>query len=235
MSTADKIKYVGKIVPPFSNNVYRLKPAKATTRIKKAVEMIVAGGFVCFLGWVASLFIVHWLLYVGFAIGVLTLVFALNAIRAGKIGNCPYCNGVVGEGDKDVSPNNENEMIECSTCHELIISHKGAIRAFSLADAEGKEELQVSVFKDGVWPNECLVCGAPVEHTEDAAKMGFNAAKLLVGTLSISRGSIKNIPYCKKHTKAVRLKSEDDKLLLIFTDLGALRRYISVNKGKQVL
>ncbi|HEY1406890.1 MAG TPA: hypothetical protein VF857_09795 [Spirochaetota bacterium] len=232
MAIAKHQQYKGTIAPSFSDKITNLEKARLFVRIKKASLLLLGGAVIALIGWVLSKLITGWVLYVGLAFGGLIIIFAINALLAGKTGKCPYCDGIIGEGDDDVSSNDENETIECPSCHELLISHQGAIRAFGPADAEGKTEFTVSVFKDGVWPGECLVCGAPAERTEDAASIGLNATELLVGRLSVSTGSIKNIPYCKNHSKAVRLKAKKDALKLIFSDLGALRRYVAVNRGK---
>jgi hypothetical protein len=56
----------------------------------------------------------------------------------------------------------------------------------------------------------------------------------LVGHLQVIRGSVKGIPYCDKHRDKLALKvGSDKKLLLQWTSLRMMRRYLAANRSMQ--
>ena len=62
--------------------------------------------------------------------------------------------------------------------------------------------------------------------------MNLTAAAL--GIIRVARGSVTGVPYCDKHRDKVSLKvNTDKKLLLCWTSLRMMRRYLAANRARQ--
>lgn len=101
------------------------------------------------------------------------------------------------------------------------------------ADVAGKDAIEVMALKGGVWPRECIVCGAPPSRFEEAKVVKPEYAKLLIGTVSVQSGKLRGVPYCDRHSGAVRLNIRDDALRVVFPQLDMARRYLAVNATRK--
>jgi hypothetical protein len=174
-----------------------------------------------------------WPLWVGGILGGLVFLGGLFMGLSAKVADCPYCKRVLGKGTFAViSSLDENQMVECSHCYELLLSHAAKIRAYTVADAGDKTSFEAPVFLQGVWPGECIACGKPTTHYEEAKKVKVELERLLVGTLSVASGSVRGIPYCAEHTDMIKLTIKDDYPRLTFPNLDMRKRYTLVNQQK---
>jgi hypothetical protein len=69
---------------------------------------------------------------------------------------------------------------------------------------------------------------------DDLSKTTVGAAHALLGRVAIVRGSVSGIPYCEKHRDKLALKiGVDKKLILCWTSLRMMRRYLAANRSRQ--
>lgn len=231
MDQPTKIPYTGQLHPPFSDTTTLMAPASFGTKLKKIFAGLVAAGIVGGI-LMAGGHKEHWpwLFYTGAGIGL--LIFGATfwqAIKA-QTSKCPYCNAELGSTTAiTLNPADENEQVECPNCFEWLISHQATLRAFKNEDTGDKKEFSCPVFERAQWPQECITCGAPPVRFLEAKKTKLELGKLLVGRLSVSWGSINNVPYCGAHGGDVSLEIKDGILRAVFTDYDARRRYLCSN------
>lgn len=227
---APEVIYRGGIVPPFSTVVNQLQPTTLGTRIGTVIGGVIMGTlFALFVWWLGHFFAWNWLKYTGV---VLAVIFIIGFCKSGWQGQwtfCPYCNGRI-TGSPFLLLADENSQFDCEHCHEWLISHRGEVRAFLPTDITDQRSFMCPMPKAGVWPSECIVCGAPAVRFLSARSIKFNAASLAIGRISVSDGSIKDIPYCDAHEDAVDAKIVSDKMHAVFDSFLAQRRFLHVNK-----
>jgi hypothetical protein len=237
--SAQKYVYVGNIIPQYSDRISKLVPAKLGQKIKAGLIMLVIGlafgGIVIGIGFAAEQ---NWLKWTGAIVGGLIVV--AGVLMRGfflKVSHCPYCDFELGKTlDDSINKLDENEKVECPNCREWLLSHKGIVRAFTSEDTAIKEwKFRAPVFVQGVWQNECVVCGAQPVRGQDLKKTKMDGIELLVGRISVSTATVSNVPYCNAHWNAVSLGVKDDHPQLTFEDFEARRRYVAVNKGKKAM
>jgi len=227
-----KPSYVGKLFPPYSDEITALRPNSGSAKAGKIFYAVlgsaIIGGIVWFVG---LLFSWKWVKYGGIAIGVYVLIDAIRTMLKSQCAACPYCNKEQGSKSLlQLSVNDQNKQFACEGCFEWLISDRGQIRAYRETDTGDRREFDCPVIANGVWPNECIMCGAPATRFLQARTFNVGLASLLVGRLSLSYGSVKNVPYCDVHEAAVTVKSVDGKIWAGFNDYAARRRYLHVNK-----
>jgi hypothetical protein len=227
-----KPSYVGRIFPLYSDEVTPLRANSASAKAGKIFYSVlgsaIVGGIIWFMG---LLFDWKWVRYTGIAIGVYSLIESIRRMLKSQYAACPYCQKDVGSKSLvDLSLDDKNKQFACESCFEWLISDKGQIRAFRETDIGDRRDFDCPVIANGVWPDECIVCGAPATRHLNARTFNVGLASLLVGRLSVSYGSVKNIPYCKAHEAAVTVKAVDGKIWADFNDYAARRRYLYANK-----
>jgi hypothetical protein len=115
------------------------------------------------------LFELGWLQISGIGFGIVVALVGIVLALTSKVASCPYCSKTVGAGATDsVSGSDEPEHLECDHCFELLVAEQGKVRALNETDVAGKDAIEVMALKDGVWPRECIVCGAPPTRFEEA-------------------------------------------------------------------
>jgi hypothetical protein len=227
-----KPSYIGKIFPPFSDEITQLRPTSASAKAVKILAAVVGATIVGAIIWfVGLLFDWKWVKYAGIAIGVYMLIEIIRGIFKSQCAACPFCHKDVGFGSLlNLSVDDQDKQFACESCFEWLISDKGQIRAFRETDVGDKKEFDSPVIANGVWPDECTVCGAPATRHLNARTFKVGLASLLIGRLSVSYGSVKNIPYCNEHEGAVSVKSVDGKIWADFNDYATRRRYLHANR-----
>ena len=234
---ATDIAYTGAIHPPVTDRVTELRPASIWVKLKKILFFTFCGAFLGTLIWVAgSLFELGWLQIAGIGFGVVVALVGVILAFTGKVAPCPYCGKTVGAGAADsLSGSDEPEQSECNYCFELLVAEKGKVRALNEADVAGKDAIEVMALKDGVWPRECIVCGAPPTRFEEAKVVKPEYAKLLLGSVSVQSGKLQGVPYCDRHSGAVRIDIRDDALRVVFARLDMARRYLAANTTRKAV
>ncbi|MDB6026114.1 MAG: hypothetical protein JWM68_2337 [Verrucomicrobiales bacterium] len=177
------------------------------------------------------LFFWKWSTYAAIAAGLYFLIATIRSMLKSQCASCPYCGFEVGSKSLlQLSLNDKDLQFACERCYEWLVSDASKVRAFRETDVGSKKEFDCPVIANGVWPNECIVCGAEATQRLSARTFGVGLSSLLIGRLSVSYGSVKNIPYCAAHTDAISVKDSDNKLWAVFNDYSARRRYLYVNK-----
>ena len=232
MEQPAKPTYAGKIFPAYSEETTSLRPTTTGSKAGKIFYAILGSAFIGGIVWfVGLLFNWRWVEYGGIAIGVYILIGSVRNMLKSQCAACPYCHADLGSKSLlQLSLDDKKKQVACDRCFEWLISEAGQIRAFREADIGGQKEFDCPVFANGVWPNECIVCGAEVTQRLNARTFGLGLASLLVGRLSVSYGSVKNIPYCSVHKDAVSVKTVERKIWAVFDDYTARRRYLHVNR-----
>lgn len=184
---------------------------------------------------------------VGFIVGRLLLM------RNKPVTRCPFCEGVIERYDKlGTVP------VRCPHCSEYSLFVSGSMRpvdphgSFSIAQ---NPFYRSPVFENAVWPNGCVLCGAPPVRFDGASNQDFYFRRLVTpGTVlapSPPSSRISGIPYCQHHRDAVQLvapqamssfpwkyimgdaekKAEKHKAFLLWRSLPMMRRYLEANRG----
>ena len=227
-------EYRGNIQISYSTEVSHLENAPGNTKTKKLFLTIagaaIIGGIVVGVGYAGEQ---EWLKITGYIVGGIILIGGIFMSANAKIAKCVYCDGTVGEGvDDTISKMDENERIKCPHCWEWLISNEGELRAYTAEDENKKGHFDAPAFENGVWPDECIICGDAVAKLEKAKNTKLNAEKLLLGKVSVSWGSIDNIPYCTEHTGVVEMKIKEDYMYVRFPELDMMKRYLVANEGR---
>jgi hypothetical protein len=234
---ATDIVYSGAIHPPVTDRVTELQAASIWVKLKKILFFAFSGAFLGTLIWVAGeLFELGWLQIAGIGFGAVVALVGIVLAFTGKVAPCPYCGKTVGAGAADsVSGSDNPEHIECDHCFELLVAEYGKVRALNEADVAGKDEIEVMALKAGVWPRECIFCGAVPTRFEEAKVVKPEYAKLLLGAVSVQSGKLRGVPYCDRHSGAVGLNIRDDALRVVFARLDMARRYLAVNTTRKAI
>lgn len=229
--TPQSIPYVGHIVPYYPEKPSFLEPAPFFVRVKKFLMTLLVAALVAgIMIGIASKNHWNWLMYTGIVVFVLILAAGVFAAATARVGKCPYCHQEIGQNaETSLGSQDENELAECGICCNWMISNKGELRPFRREDLKPDQELKCKVMDQSVWPQECLVCGAPAVRYIELKNTKLNAGSLLIGRISVSWGTLKNAPYCAYHDDAVRLKIEDKTMYLVFKDFDVMKRYQHVN------
>jgi hypothetical protein len=177
-----------------------------------------------------------WLLHHGFTFYAISAgLVGLFAGVAAFFGSCekaacPFCGATV-----DVLDRTEGRKIRCEKCSEYSTVNAGIIRPLDPVTNSAKPEFESPAFRNGIWPKGCVACGAPPVRLDDLSTTSVGGAALLVGALHIMRGAVKGVPYCAQHRDQLALKvSSDKKLILRWTSLRMMRRYLAVNRARPV-
>ncbi len=234
---SDDIAYVGALRPPFAEGGTRLKGPPVFVVVKKIAFYAFVGGFfgalIYGVGWLID---VGWLEDVGVGFAIFVALVGVFLGFAGKVAACPYCGERIGGGaSESIALGEGPERVACPKCHELLVAENGALRAISPveAGAAGAAPFEFACVRDGVWPDECISCGAPPTRYEEAKLQKVEYEKLLIGSVSVQSASVSNIPYCDRHGGEVSVTISDDVLRLVFPRLDMGRRYLAVNRGKK--
>ncbi|HAS42510.1 MAG TPA: hypothetical protein DCS93_18670 [Microscillaceae bacterium] len=158
---------------------------------------------------------------------VVSLVYSLLAITV----RCPYCDTELGSGmEKNYHRFTKHQQLECTNCHEWLTLHQGKVRAFTENDVRKEDKFHAPAFIETVWPNECMVCGAPTTHYGKAKRLKFEAGQLISGDIAVSHGSLEGIPYCDQHGNEIKALIEDEKMRVLFPDFQSMKRYLAINQ-----
>ena len=216
--------------PPVPSRTTPVREMSLGEKLKIAVILLGAGVGLCALG--------YWLLQNGSPIrGTIAGLFGLFCVIAGFSSKaltaaCPYCGAKI---DTIARKNRgEGEQVHCEKCHEYSIVNAGLVRPLDPATTSPTPKFESPVFRDNIWPKGCVACGAPPVRFDDLSKTTVGAPAAVLGGLQIIRGSVSGIPYCEKHRNSLSLKvSVDKKLILCWTSLRMMRRYLAAHRNGQ--
>jgi hypothetical protein len=202
------------------------------TKIKKVFVAILATGIVVAIAAALGAVLWAWMSYVGYLFALLILVFGIHGALTGKVAPCPFCGGTLGAetGEDDLVVEDEAKPVWCKHCGEYATLEKGELRAHEPTQVTEEPTFKSHVFQKGVWPEGCVLCGAPPVRTDKLSTTNVSGAALLVGSISVSSGKVSGVPYCGEHKDAVKLSVDDEKLQLTWRSLPMLRQYLAANR-----
>src|SRR5882672_3083076 len=160
------------------------------------------------------------------AIGIFAVIAALSGSTLKS--KCPYCAASI----DSILNREEGRQVQCEKCYEYSTVNVGILRPLDPATKSETPKFESPAYKQAAWPNACVACGEPPSRCDDVSKTTVGALPALMGHLQIIRGSVSGIPYCDKHRDKLALKvGSDKKLLLQWTSLRMMRRYLAANRN----
>jgi hypothetical protein len=221
-----------EVFPPVTPRRTQLSASSLWTKLKKLGMGILASAFLTAISFALYKFLWAWVAYVGFALAALCAIVLVYGAFKGLVGQCPYCDQLVGaeaSGDA-LYVEDAAQAVWCKKCGEYLTLEKGTLRAHDPEVVSEELSFDSHVYKDGVWPQACVLCGGPPERHDDLRTTDISGIALLMGRLSVASGSVSGVPYCAAHSGAVKLKIEDEQLRLRWRSLPMLRTYVHLNR-----
>ena len=213
--------------PPLPRRTNPIVSRSAGEKAGIFAACILAGGALCAASW--------WLLHHGFTfygvsaglIGIFALICAFGGST--EKAACPFCGVAL-----NVLDRTEGRKLRCESCSEYSVVNAGLVRPLEPSSVTSDTpEFESPAFRDALWPKACVACGAPPVRLDDLSKISVGGAALLVGVLQVMRGAVKGVPYCAQHRDKISLKvTSDKKLLLRWSSLQMMRRYLAANRGR---
>jgi len=188
-----------------------------------------------------------------FALVLVGLVVGRQLLMRNKpVTRCPFCEGVIERYDKPGAV-----PVRCPQCSEYSLFVSGWMRpvdphgSFSIAQ---NPFYRSPVFENAVWPNGCVLCGAPPVRFDLASNEDPYFRRLIAPGTAVAppqpSSHISGIPYCQHHRDAVQLvapqvmssfpwkyimgdaekKAEKYKAFLLWRSLPMMRRYLEANR-----
>jgi hypothetical protein len=213
--------------PPVPSRSYPVADKSAAEKLKTfAICLGIAAGF----GAASWLLLQFGYRYYGFATGAVGLFAVIAAFGGSTLkSTCPYCGSSI----DSILNREEGRQVQCEKCFEYSTVNVGILRPLDPVTKSETPKFESPVYRKAVWPNACVACGEPPVRCDDLSKTTVGAIPALMGHLQIIRGSVSGIPYCDKHRDKLALKvGSDKKLLLQWTSLQMMRRYLAANRNR---
>lgn len=230
-SPAPAMNLVEVADPPLPTRMSPIREMAFAEKLKVTAMLVGAGLALCALGW--------WLFHNGMPIkGAIAGLFGLFCVIAGLgpkalVSSCPFCGTKIDTISR--KDRGEGKHVRCEKCSEYSIANAGVLRPLDPKSVvSDKPEFESPVFRNGVWPKGCVLCGEPPVRFDDLSKTSLNASAAALGMVKIAWGSIKGVPYCDQHRDKMTLKiGSDKKMFLCWTSLRMMRRYLAANRNRQ--
>ncbi len=215
--------------PPVSNRSHPIVDKSVAEKFKTfAICLCIAvgsGG----ASWLLLQFGFRFYAFGAGAIGLFAVIVAFGGSTVKSI--CPYCGSAI----DSILNREEGRQVQCGKCYEYSTVNVSILRALDPATKSETPKFESPVYRKAVWPNACVACGEPPVRCDDLSKTTVGALPALMGHLQIIRGSVSGIPYCDKHRDKLALKvGSDKKMLLQWTSLRMMRRYLAANRNRPV-
>lgn len=227
-----RISYQGSLNPPWAPGASKKVPAGGAVKLRALRTFVLLGLFLGGFFAAAGLMLVG---EEGLLVGV--LVMGLFLLLGGTVAftlqqaPCPYCQRMLGGTFMSgLTLRDDKQQLECPHCFEWLVSDKGTVRALRDEDVAFAMLQSCPVFWNGVWPDECIACGAPASRRMEAKTLQAGPLPLGTGAVADATGSVRRVPYCEAHEAQVVVHQGDHgELLLLFMDYAARRRYLAAN------
>jgi hypothetical protein len=164
------------------------------------------------------------------------------------VGACPFCGGLIQRYNR-LRP----EPVRCTQCGEI---SKFENERFSPYDPNAVSETPIFrslLFENAVWPNGCVLCGAPPTRFDEAKAVHYKAGRIVFPFLGLlylphPAARVAGVPYCEHHRQAIRVipprsmfasnplpgyaerLEEARKAFLMWRSLPMMRRYLEANR-----
>lgn len=234
-------------VPNRSNPLTLPPPGVVRERLATVGSTFLMGvifvAFFYFLGvqWLVITFLCF------FAMALVVLFFGRNAL----VGACPFCGGLIGRYNR-LRP----EPVCCAQCNEI---SKFENERFSPYDPNVVSETPIfrsPLFENALWPNGCVLCGAPPVRFDEVKAVRYQARRLATPLASSvwfphPAARATSVPYCALHREALQVippkemfawtpwkyfpgyekrMEERRKAFLVWRSLPMMRRYLEANR-----
>jgi len=236
--------------PPVPNRSYPLCPPPPGI----VKERLVTLGSTFLMGIIFVVFFyllsVTWLVVafsIFFGLAIVILFFARNA----PVGTCPFCGGTIQKYNR-LKP----EPVRCEQCGEISRFAMERLGPYDPNAVSDKPIFRSLLFENAVWPNGCVLCGAPPVRLDSARAVRYQARRLatpLISAVAVPRpaASISGVPYCAQHRDAIDIippkemyaftpwkylpgfeeRMEQRRLaFLMWRSLPMMRRYLEANR-----
>jgi hypothetical protein len=212
--------------PPVPN---RSSPLTEMTEGEARKHTLMTLGFALLFGVpsAALFYYGHWIW--GAIVGLVAILMLVAAFsKKSRVARCPYCaSQMIVDGEESADPR------QCEKCCEYSVLKAGALVPLDPTTISPTPTFEAPLFKDALWPNGCVACGAPPTRLDDATGRTINAAHLVVARVSVSSGRAQGIPYCESHRDSVTVKvGQDRKVRLLWCSLPMMRRYLRANSQR---
>jgi hypothetical protein len=234
-------------VPNRSNPLTPPPPGVVRERLATVGSTFLMGViFVAFFYFLGAQWLVIALLCF-FTIALVVLFFGRNAL----VGACPFCGGLIERYNRLRS-----EPVRCGQCNEI---SKFENEQFSPYDPNAVSETAIfrsPLFENALWPNGCVLCGAPPVRFDEAKAVCYQARRLatpLVSSVWLPHPAARatGVPYCALHREAIQVippkemfawtpwkylpgfeerMDERRRAFLMWRSLPMMRRYLEGNR-----
>jgi hypothetical protein len=218
--------------PPVPRRTSPVREMSTEEKLKITALLVAVGAGLCVGSW--------WLFhhdatFWGIVAGAFGLLFCVAGLGSKNLkAACPYCGGKIDTiARKD---RGEGTHVHCERCYEYSTVHAGILSPLDPAKVSETPKFESPVFQNSVWPKGCVACGEAPVRFDDLSKTTVGAVPALMGRLQVMRGSVSGIPYCDKHKDKISLKmsSTDKKLIMCWTSLRMMRKYLAANRNRPV-
>jgi hypothetical protein len=172
----------------------------------------------------------------------LTALWTVSSALAGGIlltrsfqdrtGPCLYCGQPLGDDDHPLTASTVAITIQCPHCHEYSILQHSRLIPFQSPFPVIDHRFVSPAFPNAVWPDGCVFCGKTPVRVENILRGSGFAADLVSSESKKWRAGLRQVPYCARHSDAIRLQIDDGHPVLYWRSLRMMRRYLAVNKGE---
>jgi hypothetical protein len=234
-------------VPNRSNTLTPPPPGVVRERLATVGSTFLMGvifvAFFYFLG-------VQWLViaFVCFiSIAMVVLFFGRNK----PVGACPFCGGLIEQYNR-LRP----EPVRCDQCNEISKFENEQFRPYDPNTVSETPIFRSPLFENALWPNGCVLCGAPPIRFDEAKAVRYQARRLatpLASSLWLPHPAARaiGVPYCALHREALQVippkemfgwtpwkyfpgyekrMEERRKAFLMWRSLPMMRRYVEANR-----
>jgi hypothetical protein len=183
-----------------------------------------------------------------FSLAIVILFFTRNA----AVGACPFCGGLIQRYNR-LRP----EPVRCEQCGEISKLEKEAFSAYDQNAVSETPIFRSRLFENAMWPNGCVLCGAPPTRFDEAKTVRYQARRLATPLASPVylphlAARVTGVPYCERHREANQVippkemlawtpwkylpgfeqrMEERRKAFLMWRSLPMRRRYLEANRG----
>jgi hypothetical protein len=160
----------------------------------------------------------------GLGLLFLVMIFSPKTLIAA----CPYC----GHRITGLLESPEPKEQQCEKCFEYSLVKNQTVSPLGPSTVSEVPRFETPVFDSSRWPKGCVACGAPPTRLDDLSQRSVNATMLVVGRVSVMKGSVEGVPYCAAHKDNLELVVKQDRSLrLRWCSLRMMRRYLAANRG----
>ena len=175
-------------------------------------------------GTAAFVYYGHWIW--GTIVGLLAALMVAAAVgKKSKVAACPHCSSQM-----TIAVEESTDPRRCEKCLDYSFVQAGALVPMDSNTTAKSPTFESPLFKDTLWPNGCVACGAAPTRLDEATGRSLSAAHLIVARVAVSSGRANGIPYCEAHRDSVHVKvGQDRKVTLLWCSLRMMRRYMRAN------